>query len=97
MENTEKKFDTPYKIVRKSDGEVMVDVAWTSDSANGGEEGDFLEFGLVDGTKVRFNRPEHSNSEGTRFENDEYTAEFEPKDEVVADQNVANTENQETI
>lgn len=96
MENTEKKFDTPYKIVRKSDGEVMVDVQSTSDSANGGEEGDFLEFGLADGTKVRFDRPGHM-IDGTHYENDEYTAEFEPKDEIVANQNVANTENQETV
>lgn len=97
MENTENKLpDTPYKIVRKADGEVMVDVTWTSDVPDGGEEGNFMEFGLVDGTKVRFNRPEHQ-IDPTHFENDEYTAEFEPKDEVVANQNVANTENQETV
>lgn len=81
MENTEKKFDTPYKIVRKSDGVVMEDLSWTSDSANGGEEGDFLEFGFADGTKTRFNRPENM-IDASHFENDEYTAEFEPKDEV---------------
>lgn len=71
MENT----NTPYEVTNKLTGEVLTDVSWTSDVSDGGEEGNFMEFGMADGTKVRFNRPEHQ-VDAENFDNGSFTAKY---------------------
>lgn len=58
----------PYKITNKLTGEIIEARGWTSDK-------DYQEFLLVNGTTVRFNRPEQI-IDSEHMENDEYTAVF---------------------
>ena len=58
---------------------------------------DFLEFGFADGTKLDLIALSIQMQKALVSKMMSILLSLNPKDEVVADQNVANTENQETV